>query len=128
MNKPAAALTAPPLSNESQVLRWEAEHAILTARCNEPGALTDEQTDAISEEMAEIEALIAEAPCDTLAVAVVKLRTVVREALVSGCMYRINHELMIDRIVDCLSAANPRPPAPPLLTYGADGWEVTRRW
>ncbi|HAC01372.1 hypothetical protein [Brevundimonas naejangsanensis] len=90
--------TATPEANADRLLFWEKEAARLTREAS--AALTnDEATDALCDEAAEFEARIAEAPCDSHVAATVKLRTVVREAVLGGAMYRIDHAAMIDGIV-----------------------------
>lgn len=61
---------------------------------------SDDDNEAFCHAAAEHEALIAEAPCDSHLAATVKLRTVVRTAVVEGCVYRgLDAATMIDGIV-----------------------------
>lgn len=89
---------ATPEANADRLLFWEREAARLTREAS-AALMNDEATDALCDEAAEFEARIAEAPCDSHVAATVKLRTVVREAVLGGAMYRIDHAAMIDGIV-----------------------------
>lgn len=99
------AAAAPALSaNTVQVLQWEREAAHWLAIANAPGT-DDDGTDDASDRAADLECMIANAPCDSLTVALVKLRTVVRESLVSGCLYRIDAPDLVDGIITYLERA-----------------------
>lgn len=94
---PAAAMGATAIS-DAQILQWEREAARLTALASE-ALMSDERTDELCEEAAEFEARIAEAPCNSQTAMLVKMRTVVRDAVISGSMYRIDHATMMDDII-----------------------------
>ena len=88
-----------PEANADRLLFWEREVARYEALARD-ALFSDEDNEAFCEAAAEHEALIAEAPCDSRTVALVKLRTVVRTAVVEGCAYRgIGAAAMIDGIV-----------------------------
>lgn len=88
-------------ASDAQLLHWEREAARLTAMASQ-ALMSDERTDELCDQAAEFEALIAEAPCNTHTAMLVKMRTVVRDAVVGGSMYRIDHATMMDDIIGFL--------------------------
>jgi len=59
------------------------------------------------DEAAEIEARIAEAPCDSGVAALVKLRTVVRESLCEGARYRASGEQIVAGLISFMEGQAP---------------------
>ena len=102
---PVAAAASPAVTaNTAQVLQWEREATNWATIAN--ARETDEDaTDHAANAAADLECLIANAPCDSLTVALVKLRTVVRESLVSGCLYKIDAPDLVDGIIAYLATA-----------------------
>lgn len=101
---PAAAM-ASTAASDAQILHWESEVVRLVALASDK-MMDDERTDELCDEAAEYEAKIAEAPCNSQTAALVKMRTVVREAAVSGAMYRIDTAALVDGIITFLEARN----------------------
>lgn len=90
---------ATPEANADRLLFLEREVARYEALACD-ALYSDEDNEAFCHAAAEHEALIAEAPCDSHAAVTVKLRTVVRTAVVEGCIYRgLDAATMIDGIV-----------------------------
>ena len=92
--------------NDEQMLAWEAERQRLlqAVRTCPP---TDPRADAVLHDAAEIEARIAEAPCDSRVVALVKLRTVVRENLCEGARYRASGEQIVAGLIGFMEGQSP---------------------
>ena len=93
---PALAFASPPAGG-ADMLALERQRAALLAAANL--AKTEAETDALIDATVEIECRIAEAPCDSHAALLVKLRTVVRTDLVDGRLYAIDHAALIDGMV-----------------------------
>jgi len=94
---PATAQVA-ATANEAQLLFWEREAARLYDKINSE-IMSEEDSEAMINLAAEYEAKIAEAPCDSHLAVTIKLRTVVKEALCGGAMYRVDYVSMIGAIV-----------------------------
>jgi len=93
-------------SNDVQVLKWESDrNALLAAVRTIPR--DDPRGDAMLDEAAELEARIATAPCDSRAVALVKLRTVVREIVCEGACYPISGEQIVAGLIAFLERSPP---------------------
>lgn len=89
-------------SNDMQVLKWESDRNSLLAAVR-----TIPRGDAMLDEAAELEARIATAPCDSRAVALVKLRTVVREIVCEGACYPISGKQIVAGLIAFLERSPP---------------------
>lgn len=85
-------------ANETQLLFWEREAARIYKEINSQ-IMSEDESEALINLAAEYEAKIAEAPCDSHLAATIKLRTVVKEALCGGAMYRVDYATLIGGIV-----------------------------
>lgn len=93
-----ASVQAPMSANEAQLLFWEREAARIYEVVNSQ-IMSEDESEAMINLAAEYEAKIAEAPCDSHLAATIKLRTVVKEALCGGAMYRVDYASLIGSIV-----------------------------
>ncbi len=84
--------------NDEQMLAWEKERQRLLSAVRN-GSPTDPRLDLMLDQAADLEARIAEAPCDSRVAALVKLRTVVRASLCEGARYRASGEQIVTGLI-----------------------------
>ena len=91
---------------DEKMLAWEAERnrLLLAVRIC---PVSDPNADDMLDRAAELEALIAEAPCDSRVAALVKLRTVVRASLCEGARYRASGESIVEGLIGFMEGQSP---------------------